>query len=80
MRTAMYKGKHYRLDYLGNTRYGRRAKLSFFNGRRSFWVNADAIREIVNDTETAAERRNATIIDHGYEAYAREEGHYDIPF
>ena len=24
-----------------------------------------------------AERRNAIIIDCGYEAYAREEGHYD---
>jgi hypothetical protein len=28
---------------------------------------------------SAAERRNATIIDYGYYAYAREEGHYDLP-
>lgn len=27
--------------------------------------------------QSEAERRNAMIIDHGYEAYAREEGHYD---
>ena len=29
--------------------------------------------------ESDAEYRTRTIIDHGYAAYAREEGHYDIP-
>lgn len=27
----------------------------------------------------SAERRNARLIDSGWEAYAREEGHYDLP-
>jgi len=27
----------------------------------------------------SAEHRNARLIDSGYEAYAREEGYYDIP-
>jgi hypothetical protein len=46
MRTAIYKGREYRLDYLGATRFGRRAKLSFMNGRRTFWVDAERVREI----------------------------------
>jgi hypothetical protein len=29
--------------------------------------------------QSEAERRTRTIIDHGWDAYAREEGHYDIP-
>lgn len=29
--------------------------------------------------ESEAERRNRIQIDHGYDAYAREEGHYDLP-
>lgn len=110
MRTATYKGKRYRLDYLGSTRFGYRAKLSFFNGRKSFWVDGSRVYEIYGNSYpkarlsvnpditheppppyedefdehmaemTEAERRNATIIDSGYDAYAREEGHYDIPF
>jgi recombinational DNA repair protein (RecF pathway) len=29
--------------------------------------------------ERTYEDRNAFILDHGYDAYAREEGHYDLP-
>jgi hypothetical protein len=29
--------------------------------------------------EDRYENREAFIIDHGYQAYAREEGHYDLP-
>jgi len=31
------------------------------------------------DREETAEHRNARIIDSGWQAYAREEGHYDGP-
>ena len=48
MRTnkATYKGRTYRLDWVGQTRYGRRAKLSFMDGSKSFWVDASKITEV----------------------------------
>lgn len=45
MRTAIYKGKRYKLHFLGSTRYGMRAKLGFFSGWKSFWVDAHKVRE-----------------------------------
>lgn len=109
MRTGFYKGRKYRVDYIGNTKFGYRAKLSFFNGASTFWVPGNMVSGIKNgrsapaprpapvavadipppyedefDTyaaEAAAEQRNARMIDSGYDAYAREEGHYDtVPF
>ena len=35
--------------------------------------------QAVKRDEARAERRQGMIIDHGYEGYAREEGHYDLP-
>ena len=43
MTTALYKGKKYRLDWKGQTKYGKRAKLSFFNGSKSFWVDLNKV-------------------------------------
>jgi hypothetical protein len=43
MRTVMYKGREYRLAWLGDTKYGRRAKLQFKDGSKEFWVAADAV-------------------------------------
>jgi len=40
---ATYKGRKYRVNWIGDTKYGRRAKLSFFDGSREFWVDASAI-------------------------------------
>lgn len=42
--TATYKGKSYRLLFLGDTKYGRRAKLAFFDGSREFWVDASKVQ------------------------------------
>lgn len=42
-RVAVYKGKRYPLLWLGHTKYGRRAKLGFWDGSKEFWVNADAV-------------------------------------
>lgn len=39
-RTATYKGKTYRLLFLGDTKFGRRAKLGFQDGSKEFWVPA----------------------------------------
>lgn len=42
-RTATYKGKTYRLEFLGDTKFGRRAKLAFMDGSKEFWVAADLV-------------------------------------
>lgn len=43
---ALYKNRTYRLDWVGSTKYGRRAKLSFMDGSKTFWVNAGLITEL----------------------------------
>lgn len=43
MQTATYKGKTYNLAYIGQTKYGRRAKLAFLNGSKEFWVDASLV-------------------------------------
>jgi hypothetical protein len=45
-RKALYKGRHYRLLYLGHTKYGERAKLEFMDGTKSFWCDAGAVEEL----------------------------------
>jgi hypothetical protein len=40
---ASYKGKKYRLLWIGDTKYGRRAHLGFFSGDKDFWVDASAV-------------------------------------
>lgn len=44
-KTATYKGRTYNLLYLGMTKFGRRAKLSFLDGSKEFWVDANLVRE-----------------------------------
>lgn len=38
--TASYKGRQYKLLWIGQTKFGRRAKLGFFDGSKEFWVDA----------------------------------------
>lgn len=40
---ALYKGRKYRLMWIGKTKYGQRAHLAFFDGSRDFWVDAGAV-------------------------------------
>ena len=40
---ASYKNRNYKLLFIGNTKFGRRAKLSFFDGSKEFWVDASLI-------------------------------------
>lgn len=44
-RTATYKGRTYRLEFLGDTKFGRRAKLAFLDGSKNFWVDASLVTE-----------------------------------
>ena len=46
---AMYKGRKYPLLWQGDTRYGRRAKLGFWDGSREFWVDASLVRVESNE-------------------------------
>jgi hypothetical protein len=41
--TAQYKGHSYRVLYIGQTKYGRRARLQFFDGSKDFWVDAGLV-------------------------------------
>jgi hypothetical protein len=44
MRVAEYKGRKYRVLYIGDTKYGYRAHLGFFDGSRDFWVDGSLVR------------------------------------
>lgn len=47
-RIGVYKGKKYRLKFLGRTKHGYRACLEFWNGTKTFWVDGDAVSEARN--------------------------------
>ena len=40
---ATYKGRKYRLLWIGQTKFGRRAKLGYFDGSKEFWADAAAV-------------------------------------
>jgi hypothetical protein len=42
-RTAEYKGRTYRLLWIGTTKHGQRAHLQFFDGSKDFWADASAV-------------------------------------
>jgi hypothetical protein len=42
-RYASYKGKTYRCLYTGQTKFGRKAKLSFLDGSKEFWVDLSLV-------------------------------------
>ncbi len=39
-RQATYKGHVYNVKWVGLTPFGRRVKLAFLNGKKTFWANA----------------------------------------
>jgi len=49
-KTCTYKGKTYRLLFLGQTKFGRKAKLSFLDGSKEFWVMADTVGGVASAT------------------------------
>lgn len=46
--TAKYQGQQYVLVWIGDTKYGQRARLCTANGVLDFWVDADKIDELSN--------------------------------
>lgn len=40
---AQYKGREYRVEFSGKTRYGHRTKLQFMDGSKSFWVDTSKV-------------------------------------
>lgn len=40
---ATYKGRTYKLLYLGKTKFGDKAKLGFMDGSKEFWVDAHLV-------------------------------------
>lgn len=54
---AYYKGRKYKLEYIGETKFGYRAKLAFQNGIQKFWVGAHLLRKC-KDTMTDEEMWN----------------------
>jgi hypothetical protein len=46
MHAAMYKGKKYLVLFCGETKFGKRAKLAFFNRKSEFWVDADKVSPV----------------------------------
>lgn len=47
-RMAEYKGRRYRLLWVGDTaRAGKRAKLAFLDGSREFWADGRAITPLI---------------------------------
>jgi hypothetical protein len=49
--TAKYKGRQYVLVWIGDTKYGQRARLCTANGVLDFWVDADKIDELSNGSK-----------------------------
>lgn len=43
MRVGTYKNRQYEVLYLGSTKYGPRAKLGFFDGTKTFWVDGPKV-------------------------------------
>lgn len=46
---ATYKGRKYKLVWIGQTKYGQRAHLKFFDDSKDFWADA----ALVSNIETA---------------------------
>lgn len=55
-RTATYKGRTYRLLWLGNTKFGSRARLQFMDGSKDFWVAGTEVSGIAAYSAPAGNR------------------------
>lgn len=43
---VLYKGVVYRVEFAGKTKFGFRAKLSYLNGTKEFWVNLSDVSPV----------------------------------
>lgn len=46
-----YKGKKYEMEYLGETKFGYRAKLKFLDGTKEFWVDGNLVFKYMTRSE-----------------------------
>ena len=46
-----YKNKKYQMEYLGETRFGYRAKLKFIDGTKEFWVDGNMVFKYMTTNE-----------------------------
>jgi hypothetical protein len=53
---AEYKGRKYKLLFLGDTRHGKRAKLAFLDGSKEFWVPAN----LLNNSNVPEDEENSS--------------------
>ena len=53
---ATYKGRKYKLVWQGQTKYGQKAKLAFFDGSKEFWADLSAV-EISTGSHSHNSRR-----------------------
>lgn len=51
MKTGTYRGRKYRVLFIGKTQFGQRAHLQYFDGSKDFWVGADAVSDISNENQ-----------------------------
>jgi hypothetical protein len=59
-RFAEYKGKTYKLEFLGETKFGRRAKLAFRDGSKEFWVEAGLVKEVSSSSSGSSSRSGSS--------------------
>jgi hypothetical protein len=69
-RCAEYKGRKYRLLWLGKTKYGFRAHLAFMDGSKDFWCDGNAVLECSSGSGYTPAVRNER-------GYVTERGHYE---
>ncbi|MBX9680142.1 MAG: hypothetical protein K2X38_15385, partial [Gemmataceae bacterium] len=62
-----YKGKKYRVLYIGKTKFGQRARLQFMDGSKDFWVDAKAVSLSLNGAEFSLGDADQANLDIGIE-------------
>lgn len=62
---ANYNGRSYRLLWVGVTKYGRRAHLSFMDGSKDFWVDASRVSEQAAEQHTSSTTVFQRHVGHG---------------
>lgn len=56
MKTGTYRGRKYRVLFIGKTQFGQRAHLQYLNGAKDFWVGADSVTDL--ETETSPKKHS----------------------
>ncbi len=73
---AIYKTRKYKLEYIGETKFGYRAKLVFQDGSKNFWVDANLLKKCT-DTMTDDEMWDF-IGEERYSMFSGVDSIYDL--